>query len=135
MAATVSEVAAGLKTNLSQIPGLRVLDYVPDQLNPPTAFVAIDNVTFHRAFAGGDPVYGFNVNVVVSRADSRTAQAALDGFLSFDGTTSIRAAIEADMTLAGAAQTCVVESAGNISALTIGDVAYLTVEFKVTVHA
>lgn len=135
MAATVSEVAAGLRTNLSRIDGLRVLDFVPDQLNPPTAFVAIDNVTYHRSFAGGDPVYVFNVNVVVSRADSRTAQAALDGFLSYDGRTSIRAAIESDVTCNGTAQTCVVERGGNVAALNIGDIAYLTVEFQVTVHA
>jgi hypothetical protein len=135
MAATVSQVAAGLKTMLSSIDGLRVVDYVSDQINPPTALIGIDTVTFHRSFAGGDPVYTFTVTVVVSRADSRSAQSVLDGFLSFDGKTSIRAAIEYDQTLAGTAQTCVVTQAGNVAAVSVNDVAYLTVDFSVTVHA
>jgi hypothetical protein len=135
MPATVSDVAAGLKTNLSQIEGLRVVDYISDQINPPTAFVAIDNVTYHRSFAGGDPVYTYTVTVIVSRADARTAQAALDGFLSFSGGTSIREAIEADTTCNGTAQTCVVERGGNVSAVTVNDVVYLSVDFTVTAHA
>lgn len=135
MAGTVSEIAAGLKTNLTSIEGLRVLDYVSDQINPPTAFVGIDNVTYHRSFAGGDPVHVYTVTVIVSRADTRTAQAALDGFLSWDGRTSIRAAIESDPTCAGTAQTCAVERGGNITTVTLNDVAYLAVDFTVTVHA
>jgi hypothetical protein len=135
MSGTVSEIANGLKTSLSAIEGLRVVDYISDQINPPTALVGIDNVVYHRAFGGGDAVYQYTVTVIVSRADTRTAQNALDGFLSYDGRTSIRQAIENDLTCNGSAQTCVVERGGNITTVTINEVVYLAVDFTVTVHA
>lgn len=135
MAGTVSEIATGLKTSLTAIEGLRVVDYLSDQINPPTALIGIDNVVYHRAFGGGDAVYQYTVTVIVSRADTRTAQTALDEFLSYDGRTSIRQAIENDVTCNGTAQTCVVERGGNITTITINDVVYLAVDFTVTVHA
>lgn len=135
MAATVSEAAAALKTALGTITGLRVVDYLPDQVNPPTALVGIDTVNYHGAFRNGDATYTYTVTVVVSRASERTAQQKLDAFLSATGATSVRAAIEADPTLGGVIQTCVVPTAGNIQVLNINDVMYLTVDFTVTVHA
>lgn len=135
MPATVSQAAAALKTALQAIPGLRVYDYQPDQLNPPLAIVGLNQIAFHRAFAGGDVVQQFLITVVVGRPSERTGQAALDEFSSFDGTKSIRAAIEADMTLDGVVQSAVVDRVDNIQYVTIGDSTYLTVDFTVTVHS
>ena len=135
MASTVSEIAEGIKANLTQIQGLRVVDYVSDKLTPPVALVGIEGVTYHRSFAGGDPVYTYTVSVIVARVDTRVAQRKLDEFLSYDGTNSIRRAIERDLSLDGTAQTCIVERGGNISTVAINDVIYLSVDFTVTVHA
>lgn len=137
MAATVSELMTGLKDRLTTIDGLRASDYLPDNPTPPIAIPALQSITFHRASAGGAAVHEFTVTVVVGSASERTAQSRLDGFLSYGGSSSIRAAIEADPTLGGVAQTCVVESAGGIAAVEIGaaNSRYLIATFDVTVYA
>ena len=135
MAATVSEAAAALKVALLAVPGLRVADWIPDNPSAPLAVVGISSVTYHRAFAGGDAVHEFIVTLMVGRESERSAQSKLDGFLSYDGVQSIRAAIEADPTLNNVVQTVLVEKGGNVNLVTIGDSNFLTVEFTVTVHA
>ena len=57
----------------------------------------------------------------------------MDTYLSYDG--GIRAAIEADQTLDGYAQTLIVEEASNISTVDANDTTYLTVDFRVVVYA
>lgn len=136
MAATISAVAAGLKDQLRTIPGLRVADYIPDNPNPPQAIMSISDVTFHRAFAGGDPVYQFTITIIVARSSERIAQDRLDAYCSWDGNQSVRAAIEADQTLGGACQSVIVERAGNIQTVQLADnVTYLAVDFTVMAHA
>lgn len=135
MPATVSQAAAGLREQLRQIPGLRVVDNLPDQVNPPMAVMSVTDVTFHRAFSGGDPIYQFVVTLIVARASERVAQDRLDAYTSFDGAQSVRAAIEADQTLGGIVSTSVVDRAGNIQTVTLADnVNYLAVDFTVIVH-
>lgn len=135
MAATVSEALAGLRNALAQIPGLRVVEYLPDQINPPVAVCAIDEVTYHEAFSGGDPRYQMTVSVVVDRASERVAQKKLDAFVSYGGSQSIRAAVESDMTLGGSVQQAVVQRASNIQIVNVNEVIYLAVDFTVMVHA
>lgn len=135
MPATVSEASAALKEALARIEGLRVYDYQPDQLNPPLAIVGINQITYHRAFGGGDAVHSYLVTVVVGRVNERVAQANLDVYSSFSGARSVRAAVENDPTLGDVVQSAVVERADNVQAVTLGDATYLTVDFTVTVHA
>lgn len=134
MTATVSEAAAALKVALLAVPQLRVADFIPDNPSAPIAIVGISNVTYHRAFAGGDAVHEFIVTVMVGRESERSAQTRLDGFLSWDGPQSIRAAIEEDPTLGNVVETVLVEKGGNVNLVTIGDSTFLTVEFTVMVH-
>lgn len=135
MAATITSAAEGLRERLATIIGLRVYDHLPDTISVPMAAVAIDEVTFHRAFAGGDPVYRFLITVLVARTEERTAQRKLENYLSWSGQYSVREAIELDMTLGDRVQTCVVERGGNIQPITINEATYLSVDFTVTVHA
>lgn len=134
MTATVSEAAAALKVALLAVPQLRVADFIPDNPSAPIAIVGISNVTYHRAFAGGDAVHEFIVTVMVGRESERSAQTRLDGFLSWDGPQSIRAAIEEDPTLGNVVETVLVEKGGNVNLVSIGDSTFLTVEFTVMVH-
>lgn len=134
MTATVGEAAAALKVALLAVPQLRVADFIPDNPSAPIAIVGISNVTYHRAFAGGDAVHEFIVTVMVGRESERSAQTRLDGFLSWDGPQSIRAAIEEDPTLGNVVETVLVEKGGNVNLVTIGDSTFLTVEFTVMVH-
>lgn len=132
--ATVSQVSKRLRDALMEIDGLRVVEFIPDSLNPPMATVGIDNVLYHTAFGHNSPQYLFVVSVVVARASDRIAQQRLDDFLSSAGALSIRAAIEKDPTLCNTVQTCQVVSGGNITSINVQEVLYLGVEFRVEVY-
>lgn len=135
MPATVSQVADGLKARLATVTGLRTFSYQPEQVNPPVAFPVLDSIDYHRAFGGGDVQMRFTIVVVVGRYLDRVAHTNLDGFLSFSGATSLRAAIEGDKTLGGVANTLVMDSSLSIGSLAIAEAEFLQVSFSVLVHA
>jgi len=134
MPATVSQVASGLATRLATISGLRTSAYQPEQLNPPLAFPVLNSVNYHRAMGGGDVTMDWTVFLIVGRYVDRNAYTILDGFLSYSGATSIRAAIESDKTLGGVCQTLVLPSGANITSLNSADAEFLQIQFQVTVH-
>lgn len=135
MPATVNEVATGLATALGTITGLRTFTYQPEQLNPPLAFPTIERINYHRAFAGGDVVMDWNITVIVGRYTDRTAHSLLDNYLSYSGTSSVRAAIEADRTLGGRVQTLILSDGASINAVTQGDADFLQITTQCQVHA
>lgn len=135
MPATVSQAASGLATRLATISGLRTFSYQPEQVNPPVAFPVLEEIEYHRAFGGGDVRMRFTVMVIVGRYLDRVAHSNLDGFLSYSGATSLRAAIEGDTTLGGVAQTLVLDGGMSIGSLTIAEAEFLSVSCTVTVHA
>ncbi|NDE97103.1 MAG: hypothetical protein EB034_02310 [Verrucomicrobia bacterium] len=135
MPATVSQVANGLKARLATISGLRTFSYQPEQVNPPVAFPILESVEYHRAFGGGDVQMRFTVMTVVGRYLDRVAHTNLDGYLSYSGATSLRAAIEGDPTLGGVAQTLVLDSGAAVGSLTVAEADFLSVSFSVLVHA
>jgi hypothetical protein len=120
---------------LATISGLRVADHLPEQVTPPMAVIQVQSVTFHRSMGGGLSEWQFVVSLISGRMGDRAAQKTLDGWMSYDGGQSARAAIEADPTLGGVCQTLIVAEMLSIRPLSIGDAAYLTCEFNVTVHA
>jgi hypothetical protein len=135
MPATVSQVADGLKARLATVTGLRTFSYQPEQVNAPVAFPVLESVEYHRAFGGGDVQMRWTVIVIVGRYLDRVAHANLDGYLSYSGATSLRAAVEGDRTLGGVAQTLVLDSSMSIGSLAIAEAEYLQVSFSVLVHA
>lgn len=135
MPATVSQVADGLKARLATVTGLRTFSYQPEQVNPPVAFPVLESIDYHKAFGGGNVQMRFTIIVIVGRYLDRVAHANLDGFLSYDGATSLRAAIEGDSTLGGVAQTLVMDSSLSIGALPVAEAEFLQVSFSVLVHA
>ena len=135
MSATVTQIKQGIATALATIPGLRSYAVQPDNLNPPFAWPMLDTVTYNGAMRGGLITHVYTVTVVVGRAAERTAQNALDGYVSYDSATSIRAALEADRSLGGVVQNLLVESANNISTTEGNDTTYLRVDFRVVVYA
>ena len=134
MTTTPTQIKEGLQVRLATITGLRSYAYQPDNLNAPFAWPMLQSITYNGAMNGGMVTYVFTVSVVVGRSAERTAQSALDGYIAYDGTTSIRAAIEGDKTLGGVASTLIVESAGNISTMDGNDATYLMVDFNVVVY-
>lgn len=135
MAASVSQVATALMSSLSGISGLRTKTYQPEQITPPVAYPVLQQINYHRAFAGGDVVMEWQVAVIAGRWTDRTAHALLDNYLSYDGASSIRAALESDLTLGGVVQTMIVSTATNIESLSQADQEFLQIQLQVTVHA
>lgn len=127
-------MAEALQTALATIPGLRVVEYIPDSLNPPMAMVSLNSVQYHNTFGIGSPQYNFVVSVIVARSSDRIAQRRLSEFVAPTGAQSIKASIEKDITLCDTVQTCQVISAGEIISINVNDVIFLVVEFAVQVH-
>jgi len=135
MPATVSQVADGIKVRLATVSGLRTFSYQPEQLNPPVAFPVLESVEYHRAFGGGDVQMRWQVFVIVGRYLDRVAHSNLDGFLSFSGATSLRAAIEGDRTLGGVVNTLVLDSGMSVGSLTVAEADFLQIQCSLLVHA
>ena len=134
MAATVSQIANGLKTRLETISGLRAFSYQPEQENPPFGFCQLNSVDYHRAFRGGDVITNWTITVVVGRWLDRTANAALDDYLSYSGAKSVRAAIEGDETLGGVCSTLIVRSGADVTSLDANGAQFLVIQMQVEVH-
>jgi hypothetical protein len=129
--ATVSGIRTGIADNLAAVNGLRVSATMVDAPRPPIAMVYPETIDFDLNGSRGADTFTFIVFVLVGRADDRTAQNRLDGFVS--GENSVKAAIEADRTLGGAADTCRVTSMRNYQQVSVGETVYLGVEFEVEV--
>ena len=133
--ASITNIRSGLATRLATISGLRTASTMPDNPNPPIAIVIPDNINFDNAFQRGMDTLTFRIFVVVGRADERTAQNSIDSYCATSGTSSIKAAIEGDKTLGGAAYNCRVTDMRNYGSVIIGEVTYLSCEFVVAVYA
>jgi hypothetical protein len=131
---SISQIRTALATNLATIPGLRTAAEVPDLPNPPIAIVALNNVSYDRAYANGMTNYTFVVTAIVGRSAEREAQRKLDAYIT-PGANSVKNAIESDKTLGGSAYDCRVVSMDSVGSLTISDTTYLAADFTVTVIA
>lgn len=135
MTATISQIKQGLATRLATISGLRTFAYQPDQLNAPIAYPNVEQVLYHRTMRNGLNEIIFTVTVIVARPTERPAESSLDAYMSPDGASSIRAAIEGDRTLGGIVDDTQVEQSSGISSLSANDADYLSVDFTVRVYA
>jgi hypothetical protein len=135
MAGNATDIHDAIARALATVPGLRVANHLPEQVTPPMAVIQIQSVTFHRAMQGGSSEWKYVISVIAGRMGDRTAQRTLDNWMSWDGSQSIRAAIESDRTLDGICSTLIIEDMITIRPLSIGDASYLTCEFNLTVHA
>lgn len=135
--ASVSAIADGLKARLATINGLRAYSYQPEQLNPPFAYPVLNGITYHQTMGMGNAVtqFDWSVYVVVGRWVDRVAVVNLDNFLSPTGASSIRAALEGDLTLGGACADLIVGASANINALEQDDAEYLQISFSLTIYA
>jgi hypothetical protein len=135
MAGTGSDLQTALATALATISGLRVADHLPEQVAPPMAVIQLQSVTYHRAMGGGLSEWRYVVSLIAGRMGDRAAQLQLDAWLSYGGAQSVRAAVEANPKLGGKCSTLIVDEMVTVRPLTVGDAAYVTCEFNITVHA
>jgi hypothetical protein len=133
--ASISELRAGIKTNLATISGLRVSDFQPDNINPPVAIVFPIGVSYDDTFQRGMQTYTFAVQVIVGRQSERSGQNSIDAYCSSTGASSIKLAIESNKTLGGKAFDLRVTDMRNYGELLVGEVNYLSAEFVVLCYA
>lgn len=127
---TLSAIRDGLKTRLATITGLRAYDTIPDDINIPAAIVGVpESIEFDTTYGRGADRYTIPVRVYASLASERAGQDKLDGYLAASGSGSVKAAIEGDPTLGGAAHTTRVTQARGYGVYEIAGVSYLGVEF------
>ena len=129
----LADIRAALATALGSVQGLRSSSTVPDNPRPPIAVVVPNRIDYDLNANRGADRFHFSVTVIVGRADDRTAQNRLDGFIV--GPNSVKKAIEADRTLGGKVDTCRVTEMRNYSSISVGEVVYLAAEFAVEVIA
>ena len=134
--ADIAAIVSGIATNLATIQGLRVQEQVLDTAPVPVALIGPPStVAYDEVMARGADNYTFSVRVLVARADARSGQVTLGEYLSGSGARSVKAAIESDPTLGGAADTCRVTSATGIGIYPYGDIDYLGADFSLEVIA
>jgi hypothetical protein len=133
--ADIQQLRTALATNLATITGLRTSVDIPDNPNPPIAIVQLIRAEYHQDFRNGMTEYTFAVQVLVGRADDRSAQRNLDAYCSSDSASSVRGAIESNRTLSGYAYDCVVTEMSSYGSVLVNDTTYLAAEFAVRVLA
>ena len=131
---SISDLRTGLANNLKTISGLRVLETLPDVVNPPVAMIGLTKVAYNRQNNQSMSEYTFKVTVIVGRVSERTAQNTLD-ILVAPGTGSVKAAVESDRTLGGNAYEVFLGELSAYGAITVNGIDYLSAEFSVQVFA
>lgn len=131
---SISELRQGLATNLQTISGLRVVDTLPDLVNPPMAMIGLTKVNYNQQNQRSMAEYTFQITVVVGRVSERTAQAALDVLVA-PGSGSVKYAVESDRTLAGKAYDVFIPELTAYGSVSINGIDYLSAEFSVQVFA
>jgi hypothetical protein len=131
---SISLLRAGLAKNLQTIKGLRVVETLPDLVNPPMAMIGLTKVAYNQQNQRSMAEYTFQVTVVLGRVSERTAQASLDVLVA-PGEGSVKYAIESDRTLDGNAYEVFVPELSAYGAVSINGIDYLSAEFSVQVFA
>jgi hypothetical protein len=132
--ATISELRSGLAANLKTLRGLRVVETLPDVVNPPMAMIGLTKVAYNQQNQRSMSLYTFQVTVVVGRVSERTAQRALD-ILVAPSAGSIKFALESDRSLGGKAFDVFCSELSAIGAMNVNGIDYFSAEFSVQVYA
>ena len=130
----ISDLRTGLANNLKTIAGLRVVETLPDVVNPPMAMIGLTKVAYNQQNQRSMAEYTFKITVVLGRVSERTAQQALD-LLVAPGSGSIKEAVESDRTLGGFAYEVFIPELSAYGAITVNGIDYLSAEFSVQVFA
>ena len=102
MANELRDAKDGLGTLLSNIAGLRVLDYPADSINEfPAAIVLFESRDTIETLGGSSFTGRVKVVLLLSSANTKEAYDTLDGFMDPLGANSIEATVDADNTWDG----------------------------------
>lgn len=129
-------ILKAIGVRLQTLAGLRVFDYMPDAIAPPTAIIQLPrSINFDLTWGRGADSYVIPVLLLVGKASDRAGSTNLASYLNAAGSTSVKAAVEADATLGGLVDDCRVTAANGIGSYTFGAVEYLGCSFDLAVVA
>jgi len=129
-------IRAGLATAATNVSGLRGMAFLADSIEPPVWVSGEVEISYDRTFRGGSAGLveaTFTGRLYVSRADDRAGQALLDGYLTPSGSSSIKAALETDVTLGGVCKTLWVERVHGYGLWEVAGTPYMGCQFDVKV--
>jgi hypothetical protein len=133
----IGQIRERLASSVSAVtPSLNFYGYTPDKVAPPCFYSGEVDLAYAgdpRLTFNGEPVVEAVCMLLVSKADDRAGQALLDGYLATTGTSSIKAAVESDKTLAGACKTLHVHHVDGYRLYTVGTDTYYGARFRVIV--
>jgi hypothetical protein len=128
---SLNDVLDALAAALEPIEGLRVYNHPADQVAPPAAIVGLPETPFGIDM-GGTNSWEVPVWVVVGRVSDRVSRTLLANYVTPEGDTSVKAAIESDPTLGGACDSVAVTGA-SFSTISVAGTEYLAAEFTAEV--
>ena len=131
----IEAIGVGLKTNIDTISGLRVYapNELPDTLNElPTCLILPGEAEYHADF-DNDFDYMLRAVIVIAKQDSPSAFNKILDYIEATGSSSVKAAVEADRTLDGSAADVRVNRNLGIGALVWGGITYLSTEFEIAI--
>lgn len=116
--ATVEDIRAGIAANLSAITNCQVSAYVLSNPTPPCLYVKPDpddGVVYDSSMGRGHDTWTFQVFGLVGAVADIGSQKRLDRWVDSAGAESVKAKLESDRTLGGAADFCRVVSCSGYS--------------------
>lgn len=101
--ASLTAIRTGLATNLSALADIQVSAWMLANPTPPTIHVFPASATYDLAMQRGLDRWTLTVQAFVAAVSDIGAQKLLDALLASSGARSVKAALESDQTLGGAA--------------------------------
>lgn len=126
---STTAVRTGLANRLTTVPNIQVSKYYPDQVYPPMLIVDSFTTTFDLSLGRGSDDMTWTLYAVVQKTSIEQASDALDALCPL-----VKAALEADKSLGGAARSLQVLSVSGYAPLATDD-NHLAATFSVRVVA
>lgn len=131
----VSAVRDALASRLGTITGLNVYSTFPAVPQAPCVIVQPTTGDYDLSLANGGETMNFDLVLLAIQIASPfdVAQDAIDPYLDRSGSTSLRATINADVSLGGTVHTCRVKGWQNYGTINLGGSEYLGAKLAVEV--
>ncbi len=134
---TIETMGTGLDARLATITSLKQVfapNELPDTINSLPCALILQQGTEYDQTAGGSWDTIFRVIILVIKNDTPSAMDKIIPYTEATGTDSVRAAINADRTLGGAASSCQVRNNSGMGMVTWGGHNYLGTEYEIIVY-
>lgn len=130
---TLNGVRAGLAARFATITGLRVLEAMPQRLDPPQAFIGTMTRDPAQTF-DGTSTSRFEVFVCIASVEAARNVEVLDDYADATGSKSVEAAINGDPDLGSSAHSAVLTQVQSPVTVEVGGVPYLAAQFTIEVY-